>query len=377
MLKKFYLLAFLYVYVISAFLNGCSSGDNSTQDVSLGDGSPIEDIKTSDTLPTDTGNDAGSDIVKVEKYFALTFDDNTVKFFDREKNVGEPFFVYNCKGEVSSIEYISDQNLLVFSDNASKELVFLKDFVELKRIQGSWDYPYSIKYIPQIKLLVVPDKNSNKLHIIDIEKMEYSSLSPMASGGNYPLSICFDNKPITSELLTRLFILNYGSLIVRAYDIFEKEEWALRGEKLPTLAEPQSIACDSENRRLLVINAASNNISAYGLDDLVQIANSPFEAGKNPTFAATHSGASIAYVTNTSEDSLTIFSTKEMKVKGGINFKPQDRPTRVYVNEAENRLYVILAGAKSLIIYNIEDPLIPERLMQISFPSTPKEMVYK
>ncbi len=372
-MKKTNLPLFLILWIGVSVYFYCSSENDSSADAGISDAVNSEDIGISDIISGDVLPDAG----KPEKYFALSFEDNSVRFFDREKSSNEPFFISNSAGIISSLEYIPDENIVVFSDTSSKELVFIKDFSEIKKIQGVGDHPFSLKYIPEIKMLIIPDKSSNRLYIFDVEKMDISSLSPMTAGGNYPVSVCYDRKPLTQELLLRLIILNYGSLNVRAYDIFEKENWALRSEKLPTLSEPQNIACDSDNRRLLVINSGSNNISAFGLDDLVQIANSPFEAGKNPTFAAMHSGASVAYVTNTSDDSLTIFSTKEMKAKGGISFRPQDRPTRVYVNESENRLYVILSGAKALVIYNIEDSLAPEKISQINFTSTPIDLVFR
>lgn len=372
-MKLYNLPVVLCLFILSSFNIFCSSENDVSNDVLVSDSNVLEDGGITDTQITDTSTDSGLK----EEYFAVSFEDNKISFFARKNLSDEPFKTINVGGEVSTLEFISDGNMMVYSDLNNKELVFLKDFKETKRVSGIGEYPYSVKYIPKIKLLVIPDKNSNRLYIYDVEKMEISSISPMTAGGNNPISICFDETPLTQELQVRLFILDYGSLIVRAYDIFEKENWALRSEKLPTLSEPQNIACDSINRRLLVVNSASNNISAFGLDDLVQIANSPFEAGKNPTYAAMHSGASIAYVTNTSDDSITIFSTKEMKAKGGISFKPQDRPTRVYVNESENSLYVLLSGAKALIIYNIEDPFSPEKIGQINFTSTPKEMIYK
>ncbi len=370
--KKNLLIFILAIIVLFSFAN-CSSEKDQSPDIDNADTGDIEDIFTYDV----EYKDISSDINRPQKYFALSFDDNKIRFFDREKNSNEPFFSVSSSGEISSIEFIPEKDMIVFSNLSTKELIFIKEFIEVKRIQGIGDYPYSLKYLPVISHLIVPDKSSNRLYIFDIESMEMSLISPMSAGGNYPISVCYDEKPRTQELLLRLLILNYGSLNVRAYDIFERDNWALRSEKLPALSEPISIACDSINRRLLVINSGSNNISAFGLDDLVQIANSPFEAGKNPTYAAMHLGASIAYVSNTSDDSLTIFSTKEMKAKGGISFKPQDRPTRVYVNEPENRLYVVLSGAKALVVYNIEDPLIPEKIAQIVFTNTPKELIFK
>ncbi len=365
------LLIFFSFFVIIS----CSDNNNTSTDTAFIDISGTEDNSLLDTLAIDTDLDAGH--IDKDRYFAVSFEENTIGFYDRENISDEPFISIATGGEISSIEYIFDKGYVVYSDLQSKEIIFLKDFKEIKRIGNVGEYPYSIKYIPKIKQMAIPDKNSNRIYIIDIEKMDFSSISPMTAGGNNPVSICFDETPLTQELSVRLFILDYGSLYVRAYDIFDAENWALRSEKLPTLSEPLNIACDSINRRLLVVNSGSNNISASGLDDMVQILNSPFEAGKNPTFAAIHSGASIAYVTNTSDDSLTIFSTKEMKAKGGISFKSGDRPIRVYVNEGEQRLYVLLSGAKSLLIYNIEEPLIPEKVSQIKFKQTPKELIFK
>ncbi|MCX7943680.1 MAG: hypothetical protein N2746_04140 [Deltaproteobacteria bacterium] len=363
------------VFVLVVSSNFCCSSNNvSISDIHFMDISESRDASISDI---DLNEDIKVDVLQHDKYFAISFEDNTLKFFDREKSSEQPFFSVNSKGEISSLEYIADEDMIVFSDLGSKEVVFLKKFIEYKRIQNVGNFPYSMRYIPKIKLLIVPDKSSNRLYVFDTEKMELSNISPMTAGGNYPISICYDDKPLTQGLIVRLMILNYGSLTVRAYDIFDKDNWGFRSEQLPTLAEPSDIACDSENRRLLVVNSGSNNISVYGLDDLVQIPNSPFEAGKNPTYAAIYSSASVAYVTNTSDDSLTIFSTVEMKAKGGINFKPQDRPTRVYVNGSEKRLYVLLSGAKSLIIYSIENPMVPEKISQIIFTSTPKELIYR
>lgn len=372
-MNKLGLLFLLWLGIINVILN-CS------QDSGQGDATGVDDVIMSDTSLgdislSDTVEDTG---IAVDKYFVISFaEGNEVSFFDREDLSNTPFYSLSTGGEVSSIEFDSDTDTLIYADRGSNELVFIRDFVEIKRIKSVCDYPYSIKYVPKLNLLVVPDRGSNRIFIIDTERLDFSSISPMSAGGNSPISVCFDESPLTQGLLVRLFILNYSSLYVRAYDIFDKEEWGLRGEKMPAVSEPLHIACDSVNRRLLVVNSASNNISAYGLDDLVQIANSPFEAGKNPTFAAIYSRESLAYITNTSDDSLTIFSIVEMKAKGGIGLKPQDRPSRVYVNESEQRLYVLLSGAKALVIYDIGDPFMPERLGQINFDRTPTEMVYK
>ncbi len=372
-MKPYNLLFIAFFFLFAVIYICCSSNNDNSADVIGSDMGNFEDVSNGDIDITDTSSDSGLK----DKYFAISFDERKLAFFDRKNLSDEPFLIINAGGEISTVEIIRENNIIVYSDLKAKELILLKDFKEIKRISNIGDYPYSMTYIPRIKLLIIPDKSSNRLYIYDMDKMEFSSLSPMTAGGNSPISLCFDDSPLTQGLQVRLLILNYGSLNVRAYDIFDKENWALRPEKLPTLSEPLKIACDSVNRRLLVVNSASNNISAFELNDLVQIANSPFEAGKNPTFAAMHSGASIAYVTNTNDDSLTIFSTKEMKAKGGISFKPQDRPSRVYVNESENRLYVLLSGAKALLIYDIEDPLLPVKLGQINFDSTPREVIYR
>ncbi len=371
---KFRLL-FVCVFVVALFTGlYCSNNDERSDSGVVGDTS-ISDLSSIDTLSGDIFEDTG---IKPEKYFAISFKNrNEILFFDRENLSEISFHSIPSKGEISSIEFIKDINMLVYADLGGKELVFVKDFKEIKKIGNVGDYPYSIKYIPKLKLLISPDKSSNRIYIIDTEKLEFLSISPMSAGGNSPVSICFDESPLTRELLVRLFILDYSSLYVRAYDIFDTEDWGLRGEKLPSLSEPMHIACDSTNRRLLISNSASNNISAYGLDDLVQIANSPFEAGKNPTFAAMYTGASIAYVLNTSEDSLTIFSTKEMKTKGGLSFKTGDAPERAYVNEDEGRLYILLGGGKSLLVYDISDPLMPEKIQEIKFDSTPGDLIYR
>lgn len=366
---------FAVLFCIAINLNCSSSSSNSE---SQGDTQYADVIQLSDSITSDAGvEDATEDVNNVNKYFAISFNDNSLRFFDRERDQKRPFFTMKSKGEISSLEYIRDKDIVVFSDLSSKAIIFVKDLKEVKRITDVGEFPYGIKYIELSKQLVVPDKNSNRIYIIDTTTLDFDSISPMTAGGNYPISICYDDRPLTQGLMARLFILDYGSLYVRAYDIFEKDNWALRGERLPTISEPMNIVCDSENRRLLIVNSGSNNISAFGLDDMVQIPNSPFEAGKNPTYAAVHRGSSVAYVTNTSDDSLTIFSTKEMKAKGGISFKPQDRPVRVYVNEEENRLYVLLSGAKALYIYAIDDPLMPEKISQIDFDSEPRELIYK
>lgn len=367
-------LLFLLCLGMIIVMSDCSQ-DSSRGDVMGVDDVIVPDTSAGDISLSDTVEDTG---IVVDKYFVISFvEKNEISFFDRENLSNTPFYSLNAGGEVSSIEFAPDIDTLIYSDRGSKELVLIRDFREIKRIRSVWDYPYSIKYLPELNLLVVPDRSSNRIFIIDTERLDFSSISPMSAGGNSPISICFDESPLTQGLLVRLFILNYSSLYVRAYDIFDKEDWGLRGEKMPAMSEPLHIACDSVNRRLLIVNSASNNISAYGLDDLVQIANSPFEAGKNPTFAAIYSRESLAYITNTSDDSLTIFSIVEMKAKGGIGLKPQDGPSRVYVNESEQRLYVLLSGAKALVIYDIGDPFMPEKLGQINFDSTPIEMIYK
>lgn len=365
---------FLIVLGIISITSGCSQ-DSSNGDAKIVEDGGILDTSANDVFSGETLEDVG---ISINKYFVASYvEKNEILFFDREHLSNTPFYALTSNGEVSSIELDSDTNTLIYADRQSKELVFVSNFQEIKRINNIGDYPYSIKYISKLKLLLVPDRSSNRIFIIDTEKLDFSSISPMTAGGNSPVSLCFDESPLTQGLLVRLFILDYSSLYVRAYDIFGREDWGLRGEKMPTMSEPLHIACDSVNRRLLIINSASNNISAYNLDDLVQIPNSPFEAGKNPTFAAIYSNKSLAYITNTTEDSLTIFSIVEMKAKGGISFNSQDRPSRVYINEAEQKLYVLLSGAKALVVYDITEPFMPEKLGQIDFDSTPNEMIYK
>ena len=375
-LRETLLVVFIFCGVI--FLNlFCSSEKDEGEDAYSIEDSSVQDIQ--DTDITDISqSDVGVDISQPDKYFAVSFaDDNRILFYSRNKEEQRPFFEVKTDGEVTSIEFIPDKDMIAYSDSGSKNLVFIKDLKEFKRVENPARRAISIKYIEKIDMLIIPDNDSNRLYIFDVNAMEFSTLSPMTAGGNSPISICFDDSPLTQGLLLRLLILNYGSLNVRAYDIFERENWGFRSEQLPTLSEPVSIACDSQNRRLLIMNSASNNISAYGLDDLVQIPKSPFEAGKNPTFAAIHSGASLAYVANTSDDSMTIFSTREMKAIGGTSFKTGDRPHRIYVNEPESKLYVLLQGSKTMIIYDIQDPLSLEKLYEIKFEKTPNEMIFK
>jgi len=372
-LLKVTLVIFLFCVVLSSNLF-CSSESNDNKDVSNGTDAILQDTNSADVSVADVGDDTNL----IDKFYAVSFsDNNSIAFYEREKGSSNPFYTIKTEGEVSSLEFVPDKNTIIYSDLNSKNIVFVEGVKEIKRIQSPATKPISIKYIQKINMLIIPDKDSNRIHIFDLNSMEFSSLSPMTAGGNNPVSICFDDSPLTQGLLLRLLILNYGSLNVRAYDIFDRETWGFRSEQLPTLSEPLSIVCDSQNRRLLIMNSASNNISAYGLDDLVQIPKSPFEAGKNPTFAAIHRSASLAYVANTSDDSMTIFSTKEMKAVGGISFKTGDLPHRIYVNESESRLYVVLRGSRKMVVYDIQDPLSPEKLNEITFENTPNEMIYR
>lgn len=135
-------------------------------------------------------------------------------------------------------------------------------------------------------------------------------------------------------------------------------------QSLPTvlLGATQAAASHSSGSAQFayVVNAGSNNVSAYSIADdgaLTQVKGSPFHAGTAPYGIAVDSTGSFAYVPNSGSNTVSAFSIDAsgvLKKVEGSPFGAGTAPVAVAADPGAKFVYVVNAGSNNVSAYAID-----------------------
>lgn len=241
----------------------------------------------------------------------------------------------------------------LYAANRQRNTLSVFETVGMTRLPGS---PYPVGQMPahvalhrKHNLVMVVNNASHDFNVFDSGTMTEVAGSPFVCDGQSPLAMAVDDNE------SRAFILNQGGAHdVAVYEVFGPDQWTLRPERLPTGEGPVSLVTDSPDRRLYIANAYSNNITAYGMDDLIQIQGSPFPAGKTPAYLALDPVGGTLFAANTDDDLVTMYAAGDMHTIGSIIMASGSRPTSLSVDSPRNRLYVAAGGDNSVYVYALD-----------------------
>jgi DNA-binding beta-propeller fold protein YncE len=267
-----------------------------------------------------------------------------------------------AKGVVRTLDVAGNGASWIAADGARRRLYLANktrgtlsafETVTMTELPGS---PYQVGQMPvhvavhkPQNLVLVTNSSSHDFSAFKSATMEQVTGSPITCAGQTPAAIAVDDQT------SRVFILNRGGTHdVSVYEVFGPDDWVLRPERLPTESGPVSLVADSPDRRLYIANSSSNNVTAYGMDDLVQIVGSPFPAGNGPSFIDLDPGAGTVYVANTGDDLVTTYNAQTMATTGSITMPAGSGPTSLSVDTPRNRLYVAAGGTDTVNIYALD-----------------------
>lgn len=341
--------------MVAIALFACSSGDDNASDGgAVTDGAAAGDTGGGGADGGGDGGqgDNGGPSWPAEKAYVL-MEGDTVAVLDATDPAAGIKGTLELKGNGVSWIAAEGAKKRLYAANRQRNTFSAYETVTMSPLPGS---PYAAGQMPvhvaihqNHNLVVVTNSASHDLSVYESATMTQIPSSPLVSAGQSPAAVAIDDNE------SRAFIMNQGGAHdVTVYEVFGPDAWTLRPEKLPVGVGPVSLVADPPDRRLYVANAASNNVTAYDMDTLIQLDDSPYPAGKKPAFLAIDKAGGVLYAANTGDDLVTMYNAKTMQTIGSITMAAGSAPTSLSVDTARNRLYVAAGGDTSVHVYALD-----------------------
>ncbi|MBI5527404.1 MAG: YncE family protein [Deltaproteobacteria bacterium] len=343
----------MFAAVLAACGGGDGAGDAGVPGGADAQGDSGGEQGDGETADGGGGDDGGGAATWPESKVYVLLDGDAVAVLDADDLGGGVTGTLDLAGNGVSWVAAEGQKHRLYTSNKQRGTFSAFETVGMTQLPGS---PYAAGQMPahvaihrRHNLVIVVNNASHDFNVYESGTMTQVAGSPFVCAGQSPLAMAIDDNE------SRAFILNQGgSHDVAVYEVFGPDQWTLRPERLPTGEGPVSLVADSPDRRLYIANAYSNNVTAYGMDDLVQLPGSPFPAGRTPGYMALDPVGGTLYTANAGDDLVTMYTASSMQNIGSINMTAGSRPVSLSVDGDRNRLYVAAAGDDSVRVYALD-----------------------
>ncbi|MEW5974290.1 MAG: YncE family protein [Acidobacteriota bacterium] len=198
--------------------------------------------------------------------------------------------------------------------------------------------PFATAYNPQSNSLLVANRNSNTLSIVNLAD---NSIKTTLSVGLTPTSVAFN--PTTNKAV----VTNFGSNTVSIID--------LATEKVDATVEvgnsPRDVAIDTKNNVAIITNLNGNSVSLVDLNTNQNLVTSPIQVGRSPIAVAYNPELNQAMVANFLDGNLSIIDLTNRAAIGNIVVGID--PVDIAVNLETKRAVVANSGTNDVTVIDL------------------------